>query len=172
MGCQVFVEKQEKINLRRNLGFAVFSGLFTGIVQQYLYAGGVGQTALFSRLLGDASTLSVAAKKSALDLTVHASLFQNPAAYFFTNLFTGLDPMAGIHKYCQRDEFLQATASTVAFWAPFQLMQFTVVPAHLRVGFGACISLCWQVVLSTLAYGTESKATGDPSPARLLISPA
>lgn len=165
--CQLFVEQRGTIDIARNFGFSTFSALFTGIVQQFLYTGGVGHAALFSRIFGDAPTLQVALKKGVLDLCTHATFVQNPAAYICTNLFTGQEPMAGLYKYFEPGEFIRCTASYTVVWIPAQLAMFTVVPAHLRVSFAAAVSVCWQTFLSSIAYCQPAPVAAEPSPSRL-----
>lgn len=143
--AQKVVEKRDKVNLGRNLGFALFSGAYTGLFQNLLYMH------VYTRLFGTASTLAMAARKSLFDAGVHVPLLYMPVGYTMANIFTsdGLNPLAGLNQY--KEEFWESNLSAAMVWVPAHLLTFSVVPPHLRIPFTASVSFGWLVMMSSIA---------------------
>ena len=101
----------QELSWRRNLGFALFSGGYTGLVQRVAY------NIVYRRLFGSGTAFAVAAQKSIFDATVHVPLFYMPVGYYSNTCPTSL-PRAGIlGRPCV------VTGSRRPSWAP------TLVPS-------------------------------------------
>ncbi|CAE8621133.1 unnamed protein product [Polarella glacialis] len=144
--AQTVVERRTEIDLRRCAGFALFSGCYTGLWQNFLY------NRVYSVWFGVSHTWQVGLTKSLFDAAVHSPFMYLPAAYVGSNVFCGKDAMAGIYKYCERSEFLATNLKCASIWIPAHLITFTLMPQHLRIPWIACVSSCWLVLLSSLAH--------------------
>lgn len=135
-----------ELSWRRNVGFALFSGGYTGIVQRAVY--NIAYPALF----GVGTALRVAAKKSLFDATVHVPLLYMPVGYYVSNFFTeGGEPREAVRRYWQPMTFIDANARAIAIWVPAHLFTFSVCPTHLRIPWTAAVSFSWLIVMSSLS---------------------
>jgi len=143
---QKYHDHNDEINWKRNVGFTLFASTFTGIWQNYLYSD------LMQKIFGHSSALRTVLIKATTDVFGHSVFIYMPVGFFCTNLFTGNEnPMDAVKAYFSKEQFPTAAGSCVAVWYPAQLICF-MLPPHLRVFWDACVSFCYLMVLSSLAY--------------------
>ena len=62
------------------------------------------------------------------------------------------DPRRGLHRYFQTHEGWDVLIANWMIWPAFDVLNFTVVPAHMRVTLVACVSFFWCITLSFLSH--------------------
>lgn len=72
------------------------------------------------------------------------------------NLPPGEAPATSLSKY-QADAWENLKALWM-LWVPAQLVNFSIVPVHLRIPFVAGVSFAWTVILSVLRGALEETA--------------
>lgn len=150
---QRVIEQRQEFNPRRNFGFAMFSGCYTGMFQNFLYAN------FFERVFGPGVAFRTVFTKAVFDGCFHTPLLYVPCAYYCNNYLTGaMPPWEAVKTYFTWEEFLKTGGASIACWFPAQIICFHL-PRQWRVYFTACVSLGWLVCLSGLSY------LGDRSPA-------
>ena len=81
--AQLQVEKREKMDWRRNAGFALFSGAYLGIGQHLIY------NVAFTRIFGRGTDIVTGMKKVVADSTVHVPMIYLPLYYPFKFIVLG-----------------------------------------------------------------------------------
>jgi len=143
--AQYQVEKKERLDLRRNVSFAVFSGAYLGIGQHLVY------NVAFARIFGAGTDLSTALKKVVADSTVHVPMIYLPLYYPFETVVMGKGGVIDGFKRYKEDA--PAVLSTYwSMWPPVHALSFSVVPQELRISFVACVSFVWLVYLSYASH--------------------
>ena len=140
MLAQTVIDGQ-KIDTRRTLAFATFSGAYLGIGQHYVY------NVMFTRLLGSRTDLWTGIRKSAVDSLVHVPCCYLPLYYPFETVMLGKGTVGdGLRRY-RADSYNVLTAYWT-MWPPVHVLNFTIVPTELRIAFVATASLVWLTYLS------------------------
>ena len=78
--------------------------------------------------------------------------------------------MDGISKYIQHISTQKILLRYWSLWFPVQCLNFAVVPEHLRVPFGACVSFFWMFLLSSISSQEEDAQQVSPQPSDSPIS--
>eukprot|EP00441_Pelagodinium_beii_P033870 CAMPEP_0197639762 /NCGR_PEP_ID=MMETSP1338-20131121/14283_1 /TAXON_ID=43686 ORGANISM="Pelagodinium beii, Strain RCC1491" /NCGR_SAMPLE_ID=MMETSP1338 /ASSEMBLY_ACC=CAM_ASM_000754 /LENGTH=206 /DNA_ID=CAMNT_0043212533 /DNA_START=109 /DNA_END=726 /DNA_ORIENTATION=+ len=130
--AQRVVQKQSRYNGWRNLGFALYSGLYCGVWQSLLFNG------LYDWLFGDQATMQIAVIKSVFDATVHTPFSYLPCAYMASNAFGDNGPRHGLQKYVSDIWRINLTCASI--WIPAHIITFAIIPVHLRIEWAACVS--------------------------------
>eukprot|EP00929_Paragymnodinium_shiwhaense_P047506 TRINITY_DN24096_c0_g1_i1.p1 TRINITY_DN24096_c0_g1~~TRINITY_DN24096_c0_g1_i1.p1 ORF type:complete len:218 (-),score=51.07 TRINITY_DN24096_c0_g1_i1:157-810(-) len=144
-------EKKEEINWRRTAVFAGFGFCYLGMFQHWQY------TCLHMRWF-PGECWRAAAKKVVFDSTVNAALCYYPLFYMVQSCVMADEYSAGrVEEGWERYKmnFPQDYTAYLAIWLPVQTINFTLVPPHWRVLFGAAVSAAWSCLLS--------KFRGDPA---------
>eukprot|EP00931_Biecheleriopsis_adriatica_P009827 TRINITY_DN110915_c0_g1_i1.p1 TRINITY_DN110915_c0_g1~~TRINITY_DN110915_c0_g1_i1.p1 ORF type:complete len:226 (+),score=36.81 TRINITY_DN110915_c0_g1_i1:49-678(+) len=162
--AQCAVEKQDHFDIRRNVGFACYSGFYMGVFQSYVFNG------VYSWIFGRATTWQVAMKKSLFDATVHTPFLYLPAGYFASNALNGKDVLAGLRKYMDPSEMLHVNATCAAVWLPTHYITFCYCPQHLRIVFAASVSALWLIVMSSFAYVHKKEPIKQPISTDLVMN--
>lgn len=136
LACQILVEKNEKINLRRFAIFATMGLVMIGPVLHYWYG--------FNQALISAPGLKGGLMRMAIDQVFFAPVFV--AACFSTLFLLEGKPKEIPDKL--KSDLKPAVFANWKLWVPAQFINFVYVPPPLRVAFSSCVSLLWNVYLS------------------------
>lgn len=122
-----------------------------------LFSGVVGSTWLRSLddLFGTCTSRKSVVQKTVADYVCYAP-FANSAYLLFVPLLTaafthnlGADPLApALHTW--ETSFASAMALEASMFAPYNLLQFRLIPAPLRPGAGAVMSASFTILLSAM----------------------
>jgi len=141
---QKIVEGKDKLDVRRNLAFATFSGAYLGCGQHVIY------NVLFTRLFGAGHDLATALKKVIADGLWHVPMLYLPLYYAFEDTILRGGPMDGMKRYSK--EWLDCVKPYWSMWTFFHLFNFSFTPPELRIGLIACVSFVWLIVLSYVSH--------------------
>lgn len=152
---QTQIEKRERIDWRRNGTFAAFGLFYLGGVQYAIYV------PLFSRLFPGAARFAAAPladkvkdaqgmrnlfSQVFLDQFVHHPLLYFPCFYALKDVINGGSVQKGLGKYannCQED-----LLALWKLWVPSTIINFALMPMHLRIPWVASTSLIWTCIIS------------------------
>mmetsp|Transcript_5213 Transcript_5213/g.17085 ORF Transcript_5213/g.17085 Transcript_5213/m.17085 type:complete len:214 (+) Transcript_5213:79-720(+) len=132
-------------DLRRNVAFASFSGVYLGVGQHYIY------NVLFSRLFGSGRDVATAAKKVVADAVVHVPAVYLPLYYPFETVATGRGTVRdGLDRYAE--DAPRVLTTYWCTWPPAHFLSFSVLPQELRISFVAGLSFVWLCYLSNVSH--------------------
>jgi len=161
--AQLVVEKKEKLDWRRNAMFTVFGFTYLGGWQYYLYnVKFVQWCPLITRVSGH---FGPAPLKVIIDQFIHHPLMYFPVFYSLKASVEGrpwlTGPDSAMSRY--RAECFDCWKACWSIWIPAQLINFTLVPRHLRIPFVALTSFAWTVTLSVMqgAFSTTHVSVQD-----------
>lgn len=144
--AQKVIEAKEEVDWKRNSVFAGFGLAYLGCWQYYLY------TNIFSKITPTiATTLGqrmVGPTLTFIDQCIHHPIMYFPAFYLLRGAMAGEAPTESLGKY-KSDVWVNLKALWMV-WVPAQLVNFSMVPMHLRIPFVAGVSFAWTVILSVL----------------------
>mmetsp|Transcript_8372 Transcript_8372/g.20845 ORF Transcript_8372/g.20845 Transcript_8372/m.20845 type:complete len:245 (-) Transcript_8372:771-1505(-) len=149
--AQKIVEKREEIDWRRNAVFGAFGFAYLGVWQYYLY------TNVFTRITPAIQAVvgprGVGAALTFIDQCIHHPVLYFPCFYLLRGGMAGEAPAESLGKY--KVDAWENMKALWAVWVPAQLVNFSVVPMHLRIPFVAGVSFMWTVILSCLRGALE-----------------
>ncbi|PNG99930.1 Protein sym1 [Tetrabaena socialis] len=144
--AQKVMERREEVDWRRHGMFVAFGFGYLGCWQFYLY------NDLFVRwckpltaLVGHVGSAPI---KTFIDQCIHHPLLYFPCFYSLKGMVEGrpwADSMADCHEHLWEN-----CKALWMIWVPAQMINFTVVPLHLRIPFVAGVSFAWTVVISCM----------------------
>jgi len=146
------------VDLSRNLAFIFYGGIYTGLVQQFIYSG------LFPKIFGSEHTWQSVAIQVGLDMSLIGPFLCLPLAYIVKTVFTSDEVnmkniLVGLEKYVEDVKVRGLLFKYWALWIPVQTLTFGVIPEHYRVLFVASISFFWMFILSSVSSSTEDPST-------------
>eukprot|EP00442_Polarella_glacialis_P028583 CAMPEP_0115083744 /NCGR_PEP_ID=MMETSP0227-20121206/20776_1 /TAXON_ID=89957 /ORGANISM="Polarella glacialis, Strain CCMP 1383" /LENGTH=223 /DNA_ID=CAMNT_0002472277 /DNA_START=42 /DNA_END=713 /DNA_ORIENTATION=+ len=154
--AQKVVERKEEFNFHRNCSFAFFSAAYLGVGQHMVY------NVAFTRIFGAGTELRVAVPKVIADATVHVPLLYLPLYYMFADTALGIgSPESGLQRY--QTEFWATCGAYWKVFPVFHLVNFTMTPPELRIGFVACVSFVWLIILSVMSHRNMELGTPGAS---------
>ncbi len=139
-------------NIRRNMAFLMYGGLYTGMFQEVLYNG------IYPILFGCDTKLCTAAKKVFFENFVVMPLLAFPAAYIIKSPFYKLTFKQGFDKYINDVKNNGLLKQAWSIWIPVNFIVFTIIPPQFRVSFVACVSFFWFVLFSRITAKSERKS--------------
>ncbi len=83
-----------------------------------------------------------------LDQALHHPLIYFPTFFTLKAAVSGKPLSTAVAKY--RTEIWDSTKALWAVWVPAQLVNFSLVPRHMRIPFVSAVSFGWCVILSTM----------------------
>ncbi|GFR46773.1 hypothetical protein Agub_g8401 [Astrephomene gubernaculifera] len=144
--AQKVVERREDVDWRRHSMFLMFGFGYLGCWQYYLYNN------LFVRwckpitaLVGHAGAAPV---KTFIDQCIHHPVLYFPVFYCLKGLVEGRPIADSMESY--REHLWENCKALWMIWVPAQMVNFTLVPLHLRIPFVAGVSFAWTVVISCM----------------------
>lgn len=143
---QTQYEARETIDWRRNFVFTSFGLCYLGAFQYVQYA-------LWFPRIFPGTGVAVVAQRVAFDQIINTGLWYYPLFYVVQSCVMNArfdQPTAreGLERY--KTNITQDMINCWKLWVPFQAINFSVVPVHLRVPFAAGVSFVWSCVLSAL----------------------
>ena len=109
---------------------------------------------LFGGLDGIAALIAVVS----FDNIAVAPLLWLPPVYFVKAILYG-DPLkSGFRKYIDDIKFRGLLTKYWAVWWPAQIVNFSLVPGHLRIAFMAGVSFFWLIILSCVSSNSKKKS--------------
>ena len=138
-----------RINWMRNWRFAMFSGLYCGCIQHFVY------NMIYPTLLL-LPTLPMRMPKIFIDSFVHVPFGYFPAYFVMRSTFLGGTPMDGIKQYLYQEKW-KVLISYWKLWIPVFFCVFYVLPYEVRVGTIGAVNILWLVILSHLSPMEEEK---------------
>jgi len=141
--AQKVVERRERIDHRRILAMALFSGTFCGCCYHYIF------NIAFPRVFGTAKSLGAILKQTGMDGVLVFPFFYMPTFYVI-NDGVRLGSLSGVTQRWL-EEIGGSMQEYVKVWPATMLCVFTVVPVELRVSFIASVSFAWLIVLSVIS---------------------
>eukprot|EP00878_Enallax_costatus_P017191 GHUV01018048.1.p1 GENE.GHUV01018048.1~~GHUV01018048.1.p1 ORF type:complete len:164 (+),score=53.53 GHUV01018048.1:1038-1529(+) len=102
-------------------------------------------------------------------MCVHASC-SHPFCYFpvfygMKGYVEGRSPASIYEKY--RADLWENCKALWTIWVPAQLVNFSVVPRHLRIPFVAGVSFAWTVIISVMRGALDGTKAAAPTTAQL-----
>lgn len=159
--AQKVVEAKEEMDWRRHGMFCLFGLGYLGCFQYYLY------NHLFVQwckpITAAVGHLGAAPIKTFIDQCIHHPLVYFPAFYTLKGAVEGRPIAETYDKY--RADLWENCKALWMIWVPAQMVNFTVVPLHLRIPFVAAVSFAWTVVISVMRGTLDSRQQPDTSSA-------
>ncbi|GLI62624.1 hypothetical protein VaNZ11_005288 [Volvox africanus] len=151
--AQKIVERREEVDWRRHGMFVMFGFGYLGCWQYYLY------NDLFVRWCKPITALvghrGSAPLKTFIDQCIHHPLLYFPCFYTLKGMVEGRPISESMADY---SEHLWDNCKALwMIWVPAQMVNFTVVPLHLRIPFVAGVSFAWTVVISCMRGALDTK---------------
>ncbi|EFJ42322.1 hypothetical protein VOLCADRAFT_107297 [Volvox carteri f. nagariensis] len=151
--AQKIVERREEVDWRRHGMFVLFGFGYLGCWQYYLY------NDLFVRwckpitaLVGHRGSAPV---KTFIDQCIHHPVLYFPSFYTLKGMVEGKPLSESMSEY--REHLWDNCKALWMIWVPAQMVNFTVVPLHLRIPFVAGVSFAWTVVISCMRGALDKK---------------
>ena len=165
---QTQVEKRERIDWKRNLTFASFGFFYLGGVQYFLYV------PVFSRLFPGAAAFAkapLAAKlkdtvgqrnmvvQVVIDQFVHHPFLYFPVFYGLKEVVNGGTVGGGLAKY--QKNYKEDLPALWKLWVPSTIINFSIMPMHLRIPWVASTSLIWTCIISYMRGSDDAEMDSD-----------
>jgi hypothetical protein len=131
--------------------------------QYLLYSVAFVRWSRFFETVGSASGLGAPVTRALVDQLGHVPAIYFPSFYALKAVVEGR-PLAGgdegaIGRY--RAEGWECLKANWSIWIPAQIINFTFVPAHLRIPFVSTTSFGWTVVLSAMQSAFDRGRSPD-----------
>lgn len=144
----------DRVDIRRNIGFLLYGGLYQGMVQEYLY------NTWFPSVFGDSTNLITVLEQVMLDMIILSPFLCLPVAYLVkASIAKDQSLPDGLQRYVDHVQQQGLLFKYWALWAPVQCLTFGVIPQHLRIVFTAFVSFFWLMILSTISSRAEEATT-------------
>jgi len=154
--AQLQFEKKPRLDVRRTLAFALFSGAYLGLGQHFVY------NVLFTRLFGSSTGARTALKKVLADALVHVPCVYLPLYYPFETVALGKGSVRdGLARYAE-----DAPSVLMTYWCTWpavHALNFSVVPQELRIAFVASVSFFWLIYLSYASHKEDPSSQHQKS---------
>ena len=162
------VEKREHIDWRRNMTFAAFGFFYLGGVQYFLYvpvfsrlfpgAAAFAKAPLAAKLKDAAGQRSMVAQV-VIDQFVHHPLLYFPVFYGLKEVVNGGTVGGGLAKYAKN--YNEDLPALWKLWVPSTIINFSIMPMHLRIPWVASTSLIWTCIISYMRGGDDTEMDSD-----------
>lgn len=147
-------KRWDEVDWRRHGLFCGFGLVYLGGFQYWLYNRAfVRLCAAATRAGGRAGSV---AAKVVVDQGLHHPLVYFPVFYLLKGMVEGRTA-SGSMALC-REELWDNCKALWAIWVPAQLVNFALVPQHLRIPYVAGVSFGWTVVLSAMRGALQGAA--------------
>lgn len=171
--AQMYVEKRDHLDLRRNFVFFSWGLLYLGGVQYFIYvqlftkrlfpSAAAFASKSFREKLADKMGQKVVLQQVFLDQFVHHPFMLFPAFYQVKEFIEGGRPMDGLRK-CWANWFEDCKVCW-SIWVPAFLVNFSVCPTWMRVPFVAVVSFGFTIIFSSLRGEPQKLEDQEPSSA-------
>lgn len=155
--AQKIVERRDEVDWRRHGMFLMFGFGYLGCWQYYLYNNlFVKWCKPITAVVGHVGSAPV---KTFIDQCIHHPLLYFPCFYALKGMVEGRPMTESINDY--REHLWENCKALWMIWVPAQMVNFTVVPLHLRIPFVAGVSFAWTVVISVMRGALDKRAQGS-----------
>eukprot|EP00541_Cyclophora_tenuis_P019304 CAMPEP_0116565170 /NCGR_PEP_ID=MMETSP0397-20121206/13752_1 /TAXON_ID=216820 /ORGANISM="Cyclophora tenuis, Strain ECT3854" /LENGTH=233 /DNA_ID=CAMNT_0004091919 /DNA_START=146 /DNA_END=844 /DNA_ORIENTATION=+ len=142
------------VDIRRNIGFLLYGGLYQGMVQEYIY------NTWYPSIFGDSTAIWTVLQQVMIDLIFLSPFICLPVAYLFkAGISEDQSIPDGLQKYITHVKDEGLLVKYWALWFPVQCLTFGVIPQHLRILFIAFVSFFWLMILSAISARDGQTAT-------------
>jgi hypothetical protein len=138
---QFVIDGRKELDQKRFLNFCLYGFCVTGCFNHFYFGA-------LDKAFGAELTLKVAAKKILVDMAV-----LNPAellGFLAWTHFGTLKKTSFLDKLKQ--DYLEILIASYWVWFPAQLVNFRLVPIHLRVLFVSCVNVAWYSYGSYISH--------------------
>lgn len=161
--AQKVLEKREDVDWKRHGVFITFGLVYLGGFQYYLYNHlFVRWCAGMTAVLGHKGSAPI---KTFIDQAIHHPFCYFPVFYGMKGYVEGRSPSGIYEKY--RAELWENCKALWTIWVPAQLVNFSVVPRHLRIPFVAGVSFAWTVIISVMRGALDDSTATAPTTAQI-----
>ncbi|KAF6260930.1 hypothetical protein COO60DRAFT_1504019 [Scenedesmus sp. NREL 46B-D3] len=158
--AQKVIEKREEMDFKRHGVFITFGLFYLAGFQYYLYNHlFVRWCAGMTAALGHKGSAPI---KTFIDQAIHHPFFYFPVFYSMKGYVEGRSPAEIFERY--RNELWENCKALWTIWVPAQMVNFSVVPRHLRIPFVAGVSFAWTVVISVMRGALDSGKVAAAAP--------
>ena len=140
----------DKLELRRNLAYILYGGIFVGGMCHLEY------DYVFPYLFGDDHSVKTIFEEVCFDNFISAPLCWLPPAYLVKAAVYDYPLREGLEKYVHDIKHNGLLHKYLSIWIPAQSVSFSVIPEHLRVLFMASVSFFWFILFSTVASASDA----------------
>ena len=137
-----------KMDWKRNIKFSLWSAIYCGSIQHYLY------NILYPSIFIGHS-LKISLYKSMCDSFICAPFFSMPLYFTCKAIFLGDSWKDGINNYKQETWIIMKNYWKI--WLPVITLVLFLVPLEFRIATIGCVSLLWLMILSWLSPYTHNK---------------
>lgn len=155
--AQKVIEGKKEVDWNRHAVFCTFGFLYLGGFQYWLY--NVKFTQWCGPLTKKFGHKATAPIKVFIDQAIHHPFIYFPTFYAIKAKVSGKPLSYAAEKY--RSEIWQSVKALWGVWVPLQLINFAVVPRHMRVPYVAAVSFGWTMILSVMQGKFDAKRTED-----------
>lgn len=138
-----------KFSFRRNAAYILYGGGILGVFCDVMY--NFVYPFLFGGMGGIINLVAVVV----FDNMITAPLLWLPPVYFVKAILYGESLKSGIQKYWNDVKQNGLLTQYWKIWFPAQIVNFSLVPAHLRIAFMAGISFFWIILLSCISSNNK-----------------
>lgn len=162
------IERRERIDWKRNATFATFGLFYLGGVQYTIYV------PIFTRLFPNAAKFAAAPISAKLkdaqgmrhlfaqvfiDQFVHHPLMYFPVFYGLKEVINGGTVSGGMAKYAVN--YQEDLVALWKLWVPSTIINFALMPMHLRIPWVASTSLIWTCIISYMRGSSDVETDVD-----------
>lgn len=138
-----------KFSLRRNAAYILYGGGILGVFCDVMY------NFVYPFLFGGMDGIVHLVAVVVFDNLISAPLIWLPPVYFVKAILYGQTLKSGIQKYSNDVQHNGLLKQYWTIWFPAQIVNFSLVPAHLRIAFMAGISFFWMILLSCISSNNK-----------------
>jgi protein Mpv17 len=153
---QAFSKSDDSIEMRRNLAYVLYGGIFIGMMCHIEY------DVVFPMIFGTEQTVETIIQRVLFDVFISAPFLWLPPAYLVKAVIYDYSFKEGLEKYWS-DIQNGLLLKYWALWLPALSFSFSTVPDHLRVAFMAFISFFWFIIFSSSVAENEAAQADDQS---------
>lgn len=135
----------QKQEVRRNLAYILYGGLYQGMAQEYIY------NRIFPLLFGEDKGLWTLTKKILFDQAIIAPFLCLPLMYIIKGMIFKQSLLKSMFYYVHDVANKRLLESFWLLWVPVKIIKFTVIPEHYRITFMAIISFFWLIIFSSIS---------------------
>jgi len=134
--------KNKKDNIKRNVAFFLYGGLYQGCLQLFLI------NTVYPKLFGTGHDLITVLRKTLFDNFISGPLLCLPLAYSIKGLMMKTSIKDSLKKCWFEVRYKGLMFKYWSVWLPTQCLTFSVIPDHFRILFIAGVAFFWLVFLS------------------------
>lgn len=140
-----------KDNIKRNIAFLLYGGLYQGCLQVFLI------NTIYPKLFGTGHDLVTVLSKTFFDNFISGPLLCLPLAYSIKGLIMKTSLRESLKRCWYEVRYNGLLFKYWSVWIPAQCLTFSVIPDHLRVLFIAGVAFFWLIFLSMVTCKEDAE---------------